>query len=202
MKKLILSLLVLVSLVGCTSNTSVSSSTSSSEETYTITNSVELNGFTTKLPGYKWVGSEIGNFKEVTMKESVRLFEEKGTGLVYYGYTGCQWCERFLPQLNQVALKTGVTIYYVDAAIFNEEESETYPILTEYLSSILSTNEETGEKEMYVPLLIGIKDGELVGSHSGLVDGFVIEDESSQMNDDEKKELQDIFMDIIEKVAD
>lgn len=203
MKKLLTSLLVLASLVGCSSgNTTITSTTSSNtSETYTITSDVELNGFTTKLPGYKWVGSEIGNFKEVTMKESVRLFEEKGSGLVYYGYTGCQWCERFLPQLNQVALKTGVTIYYVDAAIFNEEETETYPILTEYLSSILDKNDE-GEYEMYVPLFIGVKDGELVGSHNGLVDGFEIENENSQMNDEQQEELQNIFLDIIKKVAD
>lgn len=202
MKKWITSLLVLVSLMGCTSGSVVSStSEETTNQTYTITSDVELNGFTTKLPGYSWIGSDVGNFKEVTMKESVRLFEEKGTGLVYYGYTGCQWCERFIPQLNQVALKTGVMIYYVDASIFNEEEQETYPILTEYLSSILDKDED-GEYEMYVPLLIGVKDGELVGSHNGLVDGFVIKDESSQMNDQQKEELQNYFLEIIEKVAD
>lgn len=204
MKKILTSLLLAVSLVGCSSKTVVSSNsepTETSKAEYTITTDVELNGFTTKLPGYSWIGSEVGNFKEVTMKESVRLFEEKGSGLVVYSYVGCPWCERFLPQLNQVALKTGVTIYYVDANIFNDEETEIYPVLTEYLSSILDKNDD-GEYEMYVPLFIGVKDGELVGSHNGLVDSFDLEDDTSQMNDEQKEELQNIFLDIVKKVAD
>lgn len=204
MKKILTSLLLAVSLVGCSSKTVASPSsepTETSEPEYTITTDVELNGFTTKLPGYSWIGSEVGNFKEVTMKESVRLFEEKGSGLVVYSYVGCPWCERFLPQLNQVALKTGVTIYYVDANIFNDEETEIYPVLTEYLSSILDKNDD-GEYEMYVPLFIGVKDGELVGSHNGLVDSFDLEDDTSQMSDEQKEELQNIFLDIVKKVAD
>ena len=54
---------------------------------------------------------------------------------------------------------------------------------------------------MYVPMVVGIKDGKVVGSHTALVDSFEIKDETSQMNDKQKKELQDIYTDIILKVA-
>ena len=66
----------------------------------------------------------------------------------------------------------------------------------------VKTDEETGEKEMYVPMVVGIKDGKVVGSHTALVDSFEIKDETSQMSDKQKKELQDIYTDIILKVAD
>ena len=102
--------------------------------------------------------------------------------------------------MNQVALKYGVPIYYVDASVSPDHDD--YITLTNDFGDILKTDEETGEKEMYVPMVVGIKDGKVVGSHTALVDSFEIKDETSQMNDKQKKELQDIYTDIILKVAD
>ncbi len=204
MKKFITCILTTVLLTGCASTTSTSSTTSTTEtsttEQVTITNSVELAAVKSTLSGYKWVGDEIGDFEETSLKETIRLFDEKGSAVVYYGYVGCPWCERALPELNKVALKTGIKIYYVDASV--SPASEDYQSLTEDLGDALSTNSETGEKEMYVPFVVGIKNGEVVGSHTALIDGFEIKDDSSQLSDSQKQELQDIYMDIIEKVAD
>ncbi len=204
MKKFITCILTTVLLTGCASTTSTSSTTSTTEtsstEQVTITNSVELAAVKSTLSGYKWVGDEIGDFEETSLKETIRLFDEKGSAVVYYGYVGCPWCERALPELNKVALKTGIKIYYVDASV--SPASEDYQSLTENLGDAISTNEETGEKEMYVPFVVGIKNGEVVGSHTALIDGFEIKDDSSQLSDSQKQELQDIYMDIIEKVAD
>lgn len=204
MKKFITCILTTVLLTGCASTASTSSTTSTSEtsttEQVTITNSVELAAVKSTLSGYKWVGDEIGDFEETSLKETIRLFDEKGSAVVYYGYVGCPWCERALPELNQVALKTGIKIFYVDASV--SPASEDYQSLTENLGDAISTNEETGEKEMYVPFVVGIKNGEVVGSHTALIDGFEIKNDSSQLSDSQKQELQDIYMDIIEKVAD
>lgn len=203
MKKFITCLLTTVLLTGCASTTSTSSTNSSETSTteqVTITNDVELAAVKTNLSGYKWVGDEIGDFEETSLKETIRLFDEKGSAVVYYGYVGCPWCERALPELNKVALKTGIKIYYVDASV--SPASEDYQSLTGYLGDALSTDEETGEKEMYVPFVVGIKNGEVVGSHTALIDGFEIKDDSSQMSDSQKQELQDIYTDIIDKVAD
>ncbi len=203
MKKFITCLLTTVLLTGCASTASTSSTNSSGTSTteqVTITNDVELAAVKTNLSGYKWVGDEIGDFEETSLKETIRLFDEKGSAVVYYGYVGCPWCERALPELNKVALKTGIKIYYVDASV--SPASEDYQSLTGYLGDALSTDEETGEKEMYVPFVVGIKNGEVVGSHTALIDGFEIKDDSSQMSDSQKQELQDIYTDIIDKVAD
>ncbi len=203
MKKFITCLLTTVLLTGCASTASTSSTNSSETSTteqVTITNDVELAAVKTNLSGYKWVGDEIGDFEETSLKETIRLFDEKGSAVVYYGYVGCPWCERALPELNKVALKTGIKIYYVDASV--SPASEDYQSLTGYLGDALSTDEETGEKEMYVPFVVGIKNGEVVGSHTALIDGFEIKDDSSQMSDSQKQELQDIYTDIIDKVAD
>ena len=207
MKKFITCLLTTVLMVGCASSTastsSVSSSTTStSEETeqVTITNTVELAAVKSTMSDYKWVGSEVGDFEETSLKETIRLFDEKGSAVVYYGYPGCQWCERALPELNKVALKYGVMIYYVNASVSPADED--YSKIKECFGDSLRTDEDTGEREMYVPFVVGIKNGEVVGSHISLVDDFTIESDSSQMSDSQKQELQDIYADIILKVAD
>lgn len=198
MKKFITCILTAVLLTGCSSTpTSISDST---QEKVTITSNVELTAVKTNLSDYKWVGSPVGDFRETSLKETLKLFEEKGNAVVYYGYAGCQWCERALPELNEVALETGAMIYYVDASVSPAQDD--YQKLTEYLGDALSTNEETGEKEMYVPFVVGIKDGEVVDSHTSLVDDFEIENESSQMSESQKQHLQEIYKEIIQKVAD
>lgn len=203
MKKLLTCILTIL-LMGC-SSTAVSSkkdSSTSEEETkkVTITNNVQLAATRTSLSGYQWVGSEVGDFEETSLKETIRLFEEKGTAIVYYGYEGCPWCERALPELNKVVLKYDIPAYYVDAS--TKPANNDYAKLTDYLGDILSTNEETGLKEMYVPFVLGVKDGKVVGYHVALVDGFEIENDSTQMSDAQKQELQDIYSDIVMKVAD
>lgn len=199
MKKFITCVLSAVLLTGCATTTQSTTSTSTSQKV-TITSDVELKAVKTNLSDYKWVGSPVGDFEETSLHETLKLFEEKGNAVVYYGYAGCQWCERALPELNKVALETGAKIYYVDASVSPSEED--YKQLTEYLGDALETNEETGEKEMYVPFVVGIKDGKVVDSHTALVDDFVIENESSQMSDKQKQQLQNIYKDIINQVAD
>lgn len=203
MKKIIVGIITTMLLVGCSSSAASSSkNTDSKEETtkITITNNAPLVATKTSMSSYKWIGSEVGDFEETSLKETIRLFDEKGSAVVYYGYVGCPWCERAVPELNKVMLKYNVPVYYVDASVNPNQDD--YTKLTNDMGDILDTNEETGEKEMYVPFVIGIKDGKVVGHHVALVDGFEIKDDSSQMNDAQKKELQGIYEDIILKVAD
>lgn len=200
MKKIVTVLLTCVFLIGCSTGSGSFASSKEDVETITITNNASIISTKTTLSGYKWVGSEIGDFQETTLKETIKMFDEDGSGIVYYGYVGCPWCERALPELNKVALKYGVMIYYVDASVSPTKED--YENLTNKLGDILDTDEETGEKELFVPFVVGFKDGEVVGSHTALVDDFEIESETSQMSDEQKQELQDIYADIIKKCAD
>ena len=58
---------------------------------------------------------------------------------------------------------------------------------------------EDGEPVMYVPEVVAIKDGKIVGHHLSLVDSF---DSSVQneMNEDQKLELINIYLDMIKKL--
>ncbi len=121
------------------------------------------------MKGYKWIRNDVADFQLISLKESLRMFEEGGTGILYYGYTECAWCNRAVPELNEVAKELNLTIYYVDASA--KVEKEDYKKLLEYIDPVLKVN-SSGEKGFYVPAVIGVKNGKLAEYHVSLLDSF------------------------------
>lgn len=204
MKKLLTCFLMLSLLTGCGSRTHDEKNTTSSvtsEKQLTITNTVELDSERDDMSGYSWITGETGVFNKVTLEESIRLFAENGTGVIYFGYVGCPWCERAVPELNKVMVELNLPVYYVDASI--KPSDEVYDNLIKYVGDDLK--QEDGEPVFYVPYVVGVKNGKITKSQIALVSDYTIKDTSDasdQMNDSQKKELQDIYRSIFESVAD
>jgi len=106
---------------------------------------------------------------------------EKGTGIVYIGFPECPWCQRYSKYLNEVATDLGIEkIYYynilqdrmandevVEKGIDNVSEetkikSDNYLKIVALIEEYLQNNEE-GNKRVYVPSVIALKKGEIVG---------------------------------------
>lgn len=189
MKKWMLALLTACLLCGC----------SSEPKTITITNPVKLSTTAADMSGYTFLQDSSPAFVEITLKESLRMFSEGGTGILYYGKTNCTWCLRAVPELNTAAKKYGVTVYYVDVA--KEVTDEDYNALLDDISDIFITD-TTGQKSFLVPEVIAVKDGKIVDHHLSLVDEFEMKDDSSQMDDTERKELQNIYKKLMTEIAD
>ena len=199
MKKILTCLLAVVLLAGCFNKTESKKNTSS--DTLTITNKVSLTSTKVDMKGYKWIRNDVADFQLISLKESLRMFEEGGTGILYYGYDECAWCNRAVPELNEVAKELNLTIYYVDASA--KVEKEDYKKLLEYIDPVLKVN-SSGEKGFYVPAVIGVKNGKLVDYHVSLLDDFELskDDPNKQLSDAQKQELQDIYRKIAKEVAD
>ena len=199
MKKILTCLLAVVLLAGCFNKTESKKNTSS--DTLTITNKVSLTSTKADMKGYKWIRNDVADFQLITLKESLRMFEEGGTGILYYGYDECAWCNRAVPELNEVAKELNLTIYYVDASA--KVEKDDYKKLLEYIDPVLKVN-SSGEKGFYVPAVIGVKNGKLVDYHVSLLDDFELskDDPNKQLSDAQKQELQDIYRKIAKEVAD
>ena len=199
MKKILTCLLAVVLLAGCFNKTESKKNTSS--DTLTITNKVSLTSTKADMKGYKWIRNDVADFQLITLKESLRMFEEGGTGILYYGYDECAWCNRAVPELNEVAKELNLTIYYVDASA--KVEKDDYKKLLEYIDPVLKVN-SSGEKGFYVPAVIGVKNGKLVDYHVSLLDDFELskDDPNKQLSDAQKQELQDIYRNIAKSVAD
>ncbi len=202
MKKIILILSMAISLMACGSGSSTTSTAepSATTETVTITNSVDFNTTKADMSGYKWLYDSEPAFVEITLEESIRMFSEGGSGILYYGYSGCPWCERAVPILNSVAKELGVTIYYIN--VHAQTTMEAYNELVTYIEDIFEVDSTTGEKEFKVPEVIAVKNGEITDHHLALVDGFKIESDESQMDDSQKEELRTIYYNLIESAKD
>ncbi len=192
MKKILAVFLAALTLAGC-------ADTSKKYEPVTITNPVELETLTPVLDGYEFLEDSDPVFREITLAESVRMFEEKGSGILYYGRVGCFWCQRMVPALNEAAKEMGVEVYYVDVDL--QTSKEAYDKLVTYIESIFEVNEKTGKGEFKVPEVIGVKNGEITGHHLSLVSSFD-PDKQDVLTDEQYEELKTIYKDIIVQTAD
>jgi predicted bacteriocin transport accessory protein len=154
---------------------------------------VTLNTSTADMSGYTWLQDSDPAYAEITLKESIRMFTEKGTGVLYYGKVGCPWCQRAVPIMDEAAKEAGLTIYYVDVA--QPVEKADYESLVTYISSIFEKDSE-GNPMFQVPEVIAVKDGQIVGHHLSLVESFTLANENDQMNDDQKQELLNTYLDM------
>ena len=178
---------VLLLVTGCRTNGSI-----------VISNSVKLNSIQADMDGYIWLDDQGGVFEEISVDEACRLFEEDGSGILCFGDIGCAYCQRAIPELYKIAYKYCVTVYYIGVyAPWNtaEDYARLFPIID---SVMVSTPQG---KVLEIPLIIAVKDGEIVGSHLSLVEDYHMESESSQMSWKQKKKLQVIYAELIKAVG-
>ncbi len=159
----------------------------------------------------------------LNVEEVLDLLDKK-TGVIYFGYPECPWCRNAVPVLLDAALNTGLArIYYYNAnqiknikevnddgnIIETQKAKKGYQELLDALDSILEeytlTDKEgntvsTGEKRIYVPLVVFVKDGQIVAHHSATVDSQ--KDPYVKLNATQKEELYNIYVDNITKVTD
>ena len=94
--------------------------------------------------------------------EIVKILEN-GTGVVYLGFPECKWCQAYVPILNEVADIEGLEkIYYYDILEARKNNTTDYQKMVEILSDYLQYDEE-GNKRIYVPAIIFVSKGEIVG---------------------------------------
>ncbi len=216
-KKIVISLLVSVLIAGCGSSSATSSTTETTSETdteevivnegiepITITSSVEMNveDENPDMSGYEWL-AYTSPFQEISFDESIRFMEEGGTGIIFYGAEWCAFCQRAIAVLGEAAYDADVTIYYVsltDRSVSLEQLIE----LCNRLDWIEWTEEEDGTKSpnFQIPEVIAVKDGEVIGHHLSLVDSFTLVDNTSQMDEDQRNELYNIYLDLFASAAD
>ncbi len=122
-------------------------------------------------------------FVYATAKEVINTLEN-GTGLIYLGFPDCPWCRNAINVLQYVntdkILYLNMTEQRDNYELVNgsltktKEGTNEYYELLELLDPILTDykigDTKVGEKRIYVPLVIGVKDGEIVGYHADTVE--------------------------------
>lgn len=105
--------------------------------------------------------SEDNLFKYKTLEEVNKILT-KGTGVVYLGFPECPWCQEYVKYIDEVSKSVGLDkVYYSnildDRKNDTEEYKETVKILSDYLS-----NDDEGNKRVYVPSVIVVSSGKIV----------------------------------------
>ena len=124
--------------------------------------------------------------KYVTLDEVFDIIQNK-TGVIYFGFPGCPWCRNMIPVLFEAAKNNNIdTIYYFNPRNVKKSDNDEYNKLKKILNEYLS-EDENGQKVLYVPDVYFIKDGKIVGHHLGTVDSQA--DPTISLTEEEKNEL-------------
>lgn len=135
-------------------------------------------------------------------EEIVKLLEH-GTGVVYLGFPECKWCQAYVPVLNEVADIEGLEkIYYYDILEARKNSTADYQKMVEILSEYLQYDDE-GNKRIYVPAVVFVSRGEIVGfDDETAYDTKGYEEPSDYWTDEEISDLKLKLTENINKVLD
>lgn len=163
--------------------------------------SVNLETIVPDMSQYTFLEDKDHAFLEITAAEAKRLFEEGGSGVLYFGRPNCPFCQRAVPVLNDVAKEERMSVYYVDVNL-SKLTMEDYTAIEPYIepSFVKSTKEDEGG--FMIPDVIAVKDGKYVSHHVSLVDGYRITSSDSTMNEAETESLKKIYRELFEAVRD
>jgi len=135
-------------------------------------------------------------------KEIIKILEN-GTGVVYLGFPECKWCQAYVPILNEVADIEGLEkIYYYDILEARKNNTEDYQKMVEILSDYLQYDSE-GNKRIYVPTVVFINKGEIIGfDDETSYDTLGFEEPADYWTEEEVKELKKNLTKYMSQVVD
>lgn len=88
---------------------------------------------------------------------------ENGSGIIYLGFPECPWCQTYTVYLNEAAKDNSIEkIYYLNIKEMRSNNTENYQKIVSLLDNILETD-ENGNKRIFVPQVVFVKKGEIVG---------------------------------------
>ena len=106
--------------------------------------------------------SEDNVFVYRTDKEVIDILKH-GTGIVYLGFPECPWCQAYVSYLDEVTKETKIEkIYYLNILEIRKNNTKEYQEIVSLLDNYLSYDEE-GKKRIYVPAVVAVKEGEIIG---------------------------------------
>ena len=125
---------------------------------------------------------------------------ENGNGIVYLGFPECQWCQRYVVYLNDVAKENNVDkILYYNIREDRNNNSDNYLKIVDLLKDYLQDDED-GKPRIYVPAIIFMNDGKIVGfDDETSLDTKGCSDPDEYWTEDEIKDLKERLNEYIEK---
>lgn len=100
-------------------------------------------------------------FEYSDINKIIDIIDNK-TGVIFFGFPDCPWCQYYAKYLNEFAIEKGInTIYYFNIKHDRDINSSKYQKLIDLLNKDL-VNDEYGNKRIYVPAVVFVKDGKVI----------------------------------------
>lgn len=104
-------------------------------------------------------------FEYKNADEIIKILEN-GTGVVYIGFSSCEWCKKYISILNDVIKDNefdNVRFYYYDIKKDRQNNTPEYKKIISILDCEIKDYDDEGNKRIYVPTLVVVNKGEIVG---------------------------------------
>jgi len=136
------------------------------------------------------------------IEEIIKILEH-GTGVVYLGFPECPWCQSYVKTLNEVADIEGLEkIYYFNILEDRKNNTEEYQKIVSILNDYLQYDDE-GNKRIYVPAVISVSEGEIVGfDDETAYDTKGFDNPEDYWTEEEISDLKTKLTDMINEVLD
>lgn len=121
---------------------------------------------------------DISKMNQLSGEEATKLFDKKGTHVLYIGRPTCSVCVKLVPELNKVMDDLDIKINYSQ---LNETFRTDFKDLFDKLTKETKVNDNEGtfgellEKYGYTPIVVVIKDGKMADGFVGYRDASTIE---------------------------
>lgn len=133
--------------------------------------------------------------KYKTDKEIIEILKS-GTGIIYFGFPDCPWCQNAVPVLLEVAKEMEIDeIYYFNPKEIRKDNTESYQEIVKLLDDNL-TIDENGNKRLYVPDVYFISSGKIIGHHFKTIDTQT-DPKNNPLTEEQKAELKTIYKKLI-----
>ena len=170
--------------------------------------------------GYKYPKVTLDDNNKFVYSNTNEIIEtlKNGTGIIYFGFPQCPWCRNSVNVLNYLNVDK---ILYLDVLNLRDsyevkngslektkEPGKGYYEILSLLDEVLDDYElvdngvayKTGEKRLYVPLVVGVKEGKIVGYH---VDTVTLDNDQTPydlLTKKQQEELKEIYDGIVNEV--
>ena len=180
MKKIMICLLVMTLLVGCTP-----------KQTDKPLNNYQMETIDVDMTIYHGMPFSGHAYKGIKMQNFFDLIDNKGTALIFIGYKGCGACQISVPLINQAAKQTDNTIYYIDATSYSDEEYNKYIEITKDF-----LNKDNGEPVLYTPSVMLVNDGEIIDNIIGIPEVNA----NGSLTKDQEKTVINAYKELLNKI--
>lgn len=110
--------------------------------------------------------------------DSVEKMLAHGTGVIYFSFPECPWCQKYTPLLQNIAEKADMEVLYYNIYVDKSEDKEWYDAIAgmiEEKNPEISRYDNDGNTLIFMPLVLFVNEGEIIG----------YDDETCDLNSDE-----------------